>query len=89
MENSTLSGMMKGFFFGLAFAIILFFLVGCGSTVMRHPTKTSIDNDNYYCTQVAERRAATWSGHDMPNPFLYRDFLYECLDRKGWKKVKQ
>ncbi len=63
-------------------------LAGCADTIMRHPTKTAIKQDNYECMIVAEQRAAAWSGSYGANPFLVKDFLFDCLEARGWQVVK-
>lgn len=64
-------------------------MLGC-TTTMSHPSKVSIDQDNYECGIVAERRAAAWGGGgDFGINFvLYGDFINECLERRGWSKVR-
>ncbi|MCK5642090.1 MAG: hypothetical protein KAJ19_14900 [Gammaproteobacteria bacterium] len=73
----------------IAILIAVLLLAGCGTTIMQHPTKASIDDDNYQCGMEAEQRAAAWGGSYGANPFLYKDFFFECLERRGWRKVKQ
>jgi len=69
--------------------IVTLFLVGCAPTLLRHPTKASIDQDKYECAIIAEQRAMAWSGRGGLNPILFRDFTVQCLERRGWVKVRQ
>ncbi len=78
-------GALRGFVFGLVLLVVATLLLGCAVN-MTHPTKAANHQDFYECQQVGERRAAAWSGHDAPNPFLFRDFTIECLERRGWHK---
>ena len=88
MRNICIAA-LKGFVIGLVALALLALVTGCGTTIMQHPTKASIETDNYECAIESEQRAAAWGGSYGTNPFLYKDFLFECLERRGWRKVKQ
>lgn len=67
--------------------LALALLSACAPTQMKHPTKSGEHSDFYQCRLVAEERARTWGGN-TPNPFLYNDFHIECLEQRGWTRVK-
>lgn len=62
-------------------------LAGCANRMMQHPTKTSIDIDNYGCRIEAEQRAANWGAQG--NVFMINDWHFECLEHRGWTYVKE
>lgn len=71
------------------FVVLIFFLLaGCATTtMMNHPTKTSIDSDNYECRIEAEQRSANWGAQG--NIFMIADWQRECLEHRGWYEVTQ
>jgi len=62
-------------------------IAGCAIGPMTHPSKVSIDQDNYECSHIAEQRAAAWGDQGMPNPMVYRDEMIRCLQHRGWEKL--
>lgn len=59
---------------------------GCAPMVMSHPTKTSIDADNYACRIEGESRASNIGA--AGDPISISIYTRECLEARGWQRVR-